>query len=325
MEKCKVCGHEENVRNTTVSNAFVHFECPLCGQYKINTTAVACSLGREVLSRRHQLSGLLRTVWTLTDRPVELTSEDMASWEAIRKKTAFSIPDDLDVIGKADAILRYLRHRSEHLGCGVEIRPPVDYSLGFCINARELLFVLDFMRTQGWINASTLDENEVSCVTITPGGWAYLSGVSANVLEQGFIAMRFKPDYNDLWRKGIIPGIRKAGYKDFRVDEHETNDHIDDEIIAGIRRSRFVVADVSEQNAGVYFEAGFALGLDKKVVWTCEQAKLDTHKHIHSDTQQYKVVPWTLGQYEDFAMRLTRRIDATIGHGPKVFTGWLID
>ena len=58
-----------------------------------------------------------------------------------------------------------------------------------------------------------------------------------------FIAMWFDPSMDEVWDKGIKPAITEAGYKPVRIDRKEHMNKIDDEIIAEIRRSRFVVAD----------------------------------------------------------------------------------
>jgi nucleoside 2-deoxyribosyltransferase len=69
-------------------------------------------------------------------------------------------------------------------------------------------------------------------------------------------------------RTGIQPSIEvDCGFtKAIRVDREHFGDRIDDRIIAEIRRCRFIVADFTGQRGGVYFEAGFALGLGKPVI-----------------------------------------------------------
>ena len=47
-------------------------------------------------------------------------------------------------------------------------------------------------------------------------------------------------------------GIRNAGYKSLRVDQKEHNNDITDEIIAGIRGSKFLVAELTGHRNGVY-------------------------------------------------------------------------
>lgn len=45
------------------------------------------------------------------------------------------------------------------------------------------------------------------------------------------------------------------------IGSKEHSNKIDDEIIGEIRRSAFIVADFTGHRGGVYFEAGFAMGL----------------------------------------------------------------
>ena len=90
--------------------------------------------------------------------------------------------------------------------------------------------------------------------------------------SQAFVATWFSPDLARVFDDGFSVGIAAAGYKPVRVDLVEHAGKIDDEIIAQIKRSKFVVADFTGQRGGVYFEAGFALGLslprDHVTQWT---------------------------------------------------------
>jgi hypothetical protein len=152
---------------------------------------------------------------------------------------------------------------------------------------------------------------------ITPHGHRLLEQLrSGNPESQiGFCAMWFAEDVADLWWKGIEPAIRAAGYEPVRIDQHEHVNRIDEEIIAMIRQSKFVVADFTGQRGGVYFEAGFALGLNLRVIWTCREDELQ-EKKIHFDTRQYNFLSWRPGEWDDFARRLQIRIEATLGKGP---------
>src|SRR5271165_6192652 len=79
---------------------------------------------------------------------------------------------------------------------------------------------------------------------------------------------------------GVIP----------RIDRKEHDGKIDDQIIAEIRRSAFVVADFSGHRGGVYYEAGFAHGIGRRVIFTCKQAEIDK---LHFDIRQYNTILWT--------------------------------
>lgn len=129
--------------------------------------------------------------------------------------------------------------------------------------------------------------------------------------------MWFDDSMNDAYEKGIKPGIEAVGYKAFRIDSKEHSNKIDDEIIAEIRRSRFVVADFTHGDTGarggVYYEAGFAHGLNIPVIFTC---RADLVEKVHFDTRQYNHITWGPGKLEEFRKALSYRISAVIGDGP---------
>lgn len=80
-----------------------------------------------------------------------------------------------------------------------------------------------------------------------------------------------------------------------------------------IRKSRFLVADFTEQKHGVYFEAGFALGLGRNVIWTCRKNDM---KNLHFDIRQYNCIDWQ--NESELSARLKLRIEAILGAGPNL-------
>ena len=64
---------------------------------------------------------------------------------------------------------------------------------------------------------------------------------------------------------------------------------ITDRILSEIRLAGFVVAGFTGQNQGVYFEAGFARGLGRDVIWTCHA---DEVNKLHFDTKHLGHVLW---------------------------------
>ncbi len=128
---------------------------------------------------------------------------------------------------------------------------------------------------------------------------------------QGFVAMSFDPSLTTAWREGIEPAIRGAGYEPVRIDNKEHIDRIDDRIIAEIRRSLFAVVDLTLQRPNVYYEAGFAFGMGKPVIYTCRN---NDHKNLHFDIRQYNCITWA--EPADLSDRLRDRIGAVLGQGP---------
>jgi hypothetical protein len=59
-----------------------------------------------------------------------------------------------------------------------------------------------------------------------------------------------------------------------------------------IRSAKFLVADLSDENRGAYWEARLAEGLGKNVYYTCEASKFDAAK-THFDTEHLLTVKWT--------------------------------
>ena len=80
-----------------------------------------------------------------------------------------------------------------------------------------------------------------------------------------------------------------------------------DEIIAEIRNCEFMVADFTGQRAGVYYEAGFAMGLGRSVIWCCHK---DEVEKLHFDTNHKNHIAWETPA--GLRERLYRRIRATI-------------
>ena len=73
------------------------------------------------------------------------------------------------------------------------------------------------------------------------------------------------------------------------------------------------VADYTEQVNGVYFEAGFALGLGFLVIPTCRENQIGK---LHFDIRHLNTLPWKTP--EDLSANLTKRILAVVGVGPNI-------
>lgn len=162
-------------------------------------------------------------------------------------------------------------------------------------NYQETLF---FLRPKGWMRVDELQRNEVQS-------------------SQAFIAMWFNADTQEPYENGIFKAIQDSGYDPRRVDQqHHHLNKVDDEIIAEIRRSRFLVADFTcepeKVRGGVYFETGFAMGIDIPIIWTCKDTSMND---LHFDTRQYPHIVWK--DSADLYIRLKARIGALIGDGPK--------
>ncbi len=180
------------------------------------------------------------------------------------------------------------------------------------------------------VNDHLLSQHLKGHVALTFKGYSRLEelDLKSSSATQAFVAMWFGPEVAQAYAQGISPAIRDAGYIPMRIDQKEHNNKIDDEIIAEIRRSRFLVADFTcglvetegTQTAiprgGVYYEAGFAQGLGIPVIWCCRE---DHINHVHFDTRQFNHITWSTPQ--ELREKLRNRIGAVIGDGPLAASG----
>jgi len=131
-----------------------------------------------------------------------------------------------------------------------------------------------------------------------------------------FVAMWFDKEVKEVFSQAIQPACNNAGYDARKIDDEQFNNGIVDEIVAAIRRSKFIVADLTGDRGGVYYEAGFARGLGKEVILTCREDwfdNTDENKKVHFDVKHNNIIVWeTLGMLKK---ELQNRIEATLGKG----------
>ena len=177
----------------------------------------------------------------------------------------------------------------------------------------DVQYLLEYLISTGWVS-----EYLHNYYRVTVDGYGHIADLETSVdSSQAFVAMWFDDSMNEAYEKGIEPAVKEAGYKALPIDRKEHINKIDDEIVAEIRRSRFLVADFTQgidgARGGVYYEAGFAHGIGLPVIFTCHE---DSVKTLHFDTNHYNHIVWA--NHEDLSKKLKNRILAVIGEGPEV-------
>ena len=82
-----------------------------------------------------------------------------------------------------------------------------------------------------------------------------------------------------------------------------------------IRNAAFVIADLTHDNRGAYWEAGFAEGLGKPVVYTCERTKF-AKEQSHFDTNHCTTVFWSKDEPEKFSQELIAILHPSLDRSP---------
>ena len=183
--------------------------------------------------------------------------------------------------------------------------------LFFAKNENEWKFIYTSMAKKKWVNAAvdeigSKDPFFVPYI-ITAEGWIEIEKlIKYRTRRQIFIAMKFKNMHSVY--DAIYNAIDDAKFIPLRIDKKEHINQISNEIQYEITQSGLVVADVTGQNQGVYFEAGYAMGLNIPVIWTCN---IEEEKVVHFDIRQYNTIFWK--DENDLRERLKKRITAVMG------------
>ena len=185
-----------------------------------------------------------------------------------------------------------------------------------CIDIQETIELTGLLFQQGFFEGSPVQ------FRLTLKGYERLEKVERRLIPsiQAFVAMWFDPSMTDAYDQGIEPAVRETGYEPLRIDRKEHTNKIDDEIVAEIKRSKFLIADftcgvvphdgkdTAIARGGVYYEAGFAQGRDIPVIWCCRSDRIGD---VHFDTRQFAHIVWD--DPADLRKRLRDRIIAVIG------------
>ena len=273
---CPICKRDQGVAEKQVNSSMVFYQCPVCRQYEMPPFVPEVH-GAPAPNRK--LSAWIREQ-NERGETVRFAKERMIA------NVLASIPD-YTPLEKQLKLLQAIAKRSDVPGTKVKLSSEKDIPLAYSSSSKELAFYLRALEERKLLKCFTDPWN----VMITPSGWDYLDRHASDLEEktQAFVAMSFSPAMKPMWDEAIKPAIHKAGYTPYRVDEEPHSDNIIFKIMAEIKNSRFVVADVTEQNNGVYFEAGYALGLGLPVIWS---VRTDDAKNVHFDTAQYNQVRW---------------------------------
>lgn len=314
-EKCPVCQSsiEEPQLVGIGGGRAEQYKCENCGTFSMTDDV---RIGLNVENKR-KLSAILRKrtirgmgkIMIFLDRPDKNLSEfpyPIYILEDLLSEYPDSISDRLD-----ESLIN-LAKLSKFPGDPVYVRE-TDKSLFFVqsVHLMEMKYIANQLFQDELIEISKQSALDFPAyVTVTVKGWNRIAelekGREADA-KQAFVAMSFSPKMDSAYKNAITKAIKEAGYQPIRIDEVEHNNDITDEIIVKIRQSKFVIADFTGHRGGVYFEAGYAVGLGKTVIWTCKD---EDFKDIHFDTRQFSHIKWSTE--EELYKKLLNRIKATI-------------
>ena len=308
LTQCVIC-------NNKIENDFVDFDssthkykCKICGNVYVTYDIIRFGLNQFTTVPSHIISGYTREITELGLEPRLIRSDNIDNL-----LSEVNIPSNTDE--RFDKILFYLKRKTSFSGEEIQINCMINYPIAYAKNRNEFEFLLNELDNLGLIKSRGYDDF-YRTVFLTLKGWNKIneSPQMGTKNNQVFVAMwlpkEIEEDYeemNRIYQDGIFKAIKDGGYEPLRIDLVEHNDKICERIFVEIGKSAFVVADVTGQRGGVYFEAGCAIGLGKPVIWMCKEAEVNK---IHFDTRQYNHILWK--DENDLYEKLVLRIKETI-------------
>lgn len=312
---CILCGQTSDFDELGALNQQIRYICPNCGQFFVSDEFNNRDIDIHSGIKKHLLSGYIREMNELGNSSVFIKNNNV-----IDMLNSSLIPKDVNE--KINKLLLYLSRKTTYLREPVKINLSVEPAICYAVNTTELVEIINVLQQSGYLYS--FDDLSASTLALTLKGIQYASNIEKLMINSKsvFVAMWFSDEMTHIYENAIKPAIEAeevGGFKAFRVDTHEHNNDITDEIIAGIKACKFVVADMTGHRGGVYYEAGYAKGLGKPVIYTCRKDWFDGEKDtdgktvkekIHFDINHQNIIVWEAEDY--LKKRIVDRIRATI-------------
>ena len=302
-QSCPLCGLLDDARiEPEDHNSRLTVRCPTCADFTI-VESVARRLDQ---ARRYKLSA-----WT-RDKKESGQAAPLISTETL--DAIISSFPNYSVAGKQRLLIQVLAESASHPGKSVYLDYRSLWPRVWASGPEELHYLSEALEGRGLVEFTQRSgDRKIDYCRLTPAGWDYIDNIQMERSQnnQAFVAMWFHSSMDSAWDDGIKPALVNTGYVPYRVDNDSSNlGRIDAKIESEIKHSRFLVADVTGGRQGVYYEAGYAMGLGLPVIWSVRD---DRKEDMHFDTRQYNHIIWcTPGDLKD---QLRARVISAIGEG----------
>lgn len=320
--QCPACLNTESGSCRLVSGGRFHsisrFDCDICGTYELTEDAFfSLGAGDDNLSYRKPepmtaaiLSYKIRSASSQNKgKVVRITPEVLDGWRSDAKLPSRAV--------QAENLIRFIGDSVSSSGEDIDVLPEHIHATVGARNYRSVLDLLFELEKKG-ITKCTLPRRVGSGhgvslplpggekINLTLEGWERYEDekrgqFSANY---GFIAMQFgDPDLDSFVKDVVRRTTQELGYDLVDMRDVARAGVIDNIMRTQIRDSAFVIADLTHDNSGAYWEAGYAEGLGKPVIYICERTKFDDES-THFDTNHCTTVPWSKDDPEGFSKEL---------------------
>ncbi|MFZ1042435.1 MAG: hypothetical protein WCA79_06605 [Anaerolineales bacterium] len=135
-----------------------------------------------------------------------------------------------------------------------------------------------------------------------------------------FVLMPFAKESNDIYKLGIKAACQEAGAYCERVDEQIFIESILDRIYNKIGKADLIIADMTNRNPNVFYEAGYAHALGKKVILLTQHSD-----DIPFDMKHYPHIIYANDSITSLKDELRTRVNWIISNPDKIMDVWSDD
>lgn len=306
--QCPVCNGETEEQGRSPTRGTYDVRCPRCGGFSLTGTA------KTFWEFEVQDNDALRPVVSHYIRRRN-RGEEFPTIESRELQQLTDHPSLPTAQEQADNLVRWLGNNTRP-GNSPNI---VDVSHGAIIGSagqEGFVFVVRGLMRQG-----LLEEHQFNVSVgrtrgeLTFDGWQRYEELKKGEVSSSaaFMAMPFAEDtVRTALEECFRPAVSETGFILERLDDQPQAGLIDDHLRVAIQSCRFLISDVTHDNSGAYWEAGYAEGLGKPVIYTCEESVFLGDEGPHFDTNHHLTVVWNAENFDQAADRMKATIRATI-------------
>jgi hypothetical protein len=317
---CNICiGDAKSIPSQDISGTF--YSCEKCGKYIITEDAKRF-IDNEVLINDENYERKFYNClnfYFLHKKNLNKTYVIDLKAQNSEKYIFLTIAEIMNLnpksmLEKVNMTLLNLSKEMDNIGKTYDFSSSQLLRICLAISLEEIEIILNAMSNElSYIQVSGRVTSYVR-IKITYEGWIKIDELKTNIkkTKKGFIAMWFDPSMKSI-RKAIKDVFIETGYQISIIDEKEHNNQIVQEILYEIETSDFIVADLTGNRGGVYYEAGYALGLGKEVILIVDNKWLEENNEVpHFDVAQKNQIRYI--SIDDLSVRLYNRITSTVGN-----------
>ena len=258
-------------------------DCPNCGVFQVAGSMRSILKGLDDKTRAN-LSNSIWTYWEANHEPYAVGSSQLMH---VRNQAFLSPFEQLE------KLILYLGSQQSSLGLGIQVSSGCLRAKIAAFDAETERYLLAEAKQRGLVDISG-SNIDTHILRLTLSGWEHSHEIVRYAVHstQAFMAMPFIfPNVTEFIDTVFRPAVQETGFTLKRLDDAPEAGVINNRMRVEIRQSKFMIAELTHENRGAYWEAGFAEGLGKPVIYTCERSYFETNK-THFDTNHCTTVVW---------------------------------